>query len=224
MAVRRVWCSVNESPQLRPFVIENVRPTGRQLGVGSYGSVEELEVDGLMCAGKKLHDTLVEMGNAGVEDITQKFMEECQLMSGLRHPHIVQFLGICFLQNSNLPVLIMEFLLTSLDELLESKPDIPLYLKRSILRDVACGLVYLHNYSPPIVHRDLSSRNILLNSSMVAKITDLGVARILNLRPGQLAATMTQVKSCMSPQLVPHWLESAYASYEATGTSAQFAY
>ena len=194
MAVRRVRCSVNESPQLRPFVIENVRPTGRQLGVGSYGSVEELEVDGLMCAGKKLHDTLVEMGNAGVEDITQKFVEECQLMSGLRHPHIVQFLGICFLQNSNLPVLIMEFLLTSLDELLESKPDIPLYLKRSILRDVACGLVYLHNHSPPIIHRDLTSRNILLNSSMVAKITDLGVARILNLRPGQLAVTMTQVR------------------------------
>ena len=194
MAVRRVRCSVNESPQLRPFVIENVRPTGRQLGVGSYGSVEELEVDGLMCAGKKLHDTLVEMGNAGVEDITQKFVEECQLMSGLRHPHIVQFLGICFLQNSTLPVLIMEFLLTSLDELLESKPDIPLYLKRSILRDVACGLVYLHNHSPPIIHRDLSSRNILLNSSMVAKITDLGVARILNLHPGQLAATMTQVR------------------------------
>lgn len=194
MAVRRVRCSVSESSQLRPFVIDNVRPTGRQLGVGSYGSVEELEVDGLMCAGKKLHDTLVEMGNVGVEDFTQKFVEECQLMSGLQHPHIVQFLGICFLQNSNLPVLIMEFLLTSLDELLESKPDIPLYLKRSILRDVACGLVYLHNHSPPIIHRDLSSKNILLNSSMVAKITDLGVARILNLRPGQLAATMTQVR------------------------------
>ena len=151
-------------------------------------------MDGLMCAGKKLHDALVEAGNAGVQDITQKFVDECQLMSGLRHPHIVQFLGICFLRDSNLPVLIMEYLLTSLDELLESKPNIPLYLKRSILRDVACGLVYLHNHSPPIIHRDLTSRNILLNSSMVAKVADLGVARILNLRPGQQAATMTQVR------------------------------
>ena len=40
--------------ELRQFILPVARPTGKRLGVGSYGSVEELEVDGLMCAGKRL--------------------------------------------------------------------------------------------------------------------------------------------------------------------------
>ena len=46
-------------PGLQQFVLPDVRPTGRQLGVGSYGSVEELEVNGLVCAGKRLHPALL---------------------------------------------------------------------------------------------------------------------------------------------------------------------
>ncbi len=80
-----------------------MRPTGRALGVGSYGSVDEVEVDGLICAGKKIHEVLL---NAGAEFIAQKYVEECQLMSDMRHPHIVQFLGLCFLEDSALPVLV----------------------------------------------------------------------------------------------------------------------
>ena len=69
------------SPELQRFVLPEVRPTGRQLGVGSYGSVEELEINGLVCAGKRLHDALVEQGNAGVSSITRKYLQECQVMS-----------------------------------------------------------------------------------------------------------------------------------------------
>ena len=68
------------SPELQRFVLPEVRPTGRQLGVGSYGSVEELEINGLVCAGKRLHDALVEQGNAGVSSITRKYLQECQVM------------------------------------------------------------------------------------------------------------------------------------------------
>ena len=117
-----------------------------------------------------------------------------QLMAEMRHPHIVQFLGLCFLEGSALPVLV-ELLDSSLDDLLESSrsPGLPLALKQSLLRDVARGLVYLHTRNPPIVHRDLSARNILLTSSLAAKISDLGNARIVNLQPGQLARTLTRV-------------------------------
>ena len=68
------------SPELQRFVLPEVRPTGKQLGVGSYGSVEEVEVNGLVCAGKRLHDALVEQGNAGVTNITRKYLRECQVM------------------------------------------------------------------------------------------------------------------------------------------------
>ena len=146
-----------------------------------------------MCAGKRIHESLIEQGNFGAENIVSKYVEECQLMSDLRHPHLVQFLGVSFLPNSTLPVLVMERLLTSLDDLLEHNPDIPLSLKRSILANVARGLVYLHSRSPPVIHRDLSAKNVLLNSAMVAKITDLGNARIVSFQPGQLARTLSRI-------------------------------
>ena len=65
--------------ELQCFVLPEVRATGRQLGEGSYGSVEELKVKGLVCAGKRLHKALVEQGNAGVEKIVSRFLEECKV-------------------------------------------------------------------------------------------------------------------------------------------------
>ena len=86
----------------------------------------------------------------------------------------------------------MEKLSTSLDDLLEKHKEIPLDVKYSILVDVSRGLVYLHCRDPAIAHRDLTARNILLDLGLTAKIADLGVARMVNLRPGQVAATMTR--------------------------------
>ncbi len=114
-------------------------------------------------------------------------------MSRLRHPHIVQFLGVCYLPRASLPVLLMEKLLTSLDNLIETSPNIPIHLKVHFLMGTSRGLVYLHSYTPPIAHRDLSAKNILVDSGLNAKIADLGVSRTVNVRPGQLAATMTQM-------------------------------
>ena len=112
-------------------------------------------------------------------------------MSQLRHPHIVQFLGVAYLPGSPIPVLLMEKLQTSLDSLLETSPNIPLDVKVHLLTGTAQGVVYLHSHTPPIAHRDLTARNILIDSGLSAKIADLGVARMVNIQPGQLAATMT---------------------------------
>ena len=192
---------LRDHPELRPFVLTNVRLTGTRIGAGAYGSVEEVEIPGAVCAAKKIHDIFQDRSEIPAEDLRKastQFVKECQLMSTLRHPHIVQFLGVCFLPGSRLPALVMELLLTSLHDLLgdsEPPPDVPkpffpLGLKRSILHDVAQGLAYLHDRSPPIIHRDLSARNVLLNSAMVAKIADLGVARIVPRM--RAAATMTK--------------------------------
>ena len=120
-----------------------------------------------------------------------KFEKECHLLSNLRHPYIVQFLGVYIEKASGAPVIVMEYLPTSLAACVQTKPNIPRYLQISMLHNIALGLAYLHGHSPPIIHRDLTANNILLTSNMVAKIADLGVARILDLTPKR-AMQLTQ--------------------------------
>ena len=121
-------------------------------------------------------------------------------MSKLRHPHIVQFLGVFFedqqrsrelsdqqsvmysppgpppIGATDLPWLVMEYLPYTLDHILEKYQNIPLHVKVSFLHGIAKGLLYLHNKG--IFHRDLSARNVLITSSMEAKIADFGVSRL----------------------------------------------
>ena len=104
--------------ELKPFVLESVQRTGRHLGVGSYGTVEELRVSGALCAGKKLHETLLDPLDEGVDCMLERFASECRLMAELRHPHVVQFMGLCYLPGVNPPVLVMERMDTSLDQVI----------------------------------------------------------------------------------------------------------
>ena len=140
-----------------------------------------------------MHEALIDADNDGAENIAVKYVQECQIMANLRHPNIAQFLGICFLENCLLPVLLMEKLDDCLDNLLETVPNIPLALKRSMLEDVARGLLYLHSHNPQIIHRDLTAKNVLLTFGLVAKITDFGNSRIVNFQPGQLARTLSRL-------------------------------
>ena len=162
-----------------------------------HGMAMQVEVNGLVCAGKIIHEVLLDADNVGVQDIAAKYVQECQLMSDLRHPNITQFLGLCFHPNSQLPVLVMERLDDSLSNLLETVPNIPLTSKWSILEDIARGLLYLHKHDPQIIHRDLTANNVLLTSSLVAKITDLGNSRMVNTQPSQLARTLSQLPGTM---------------------------
>ena len=211
---------LRDHPDLRPFLLSNARPTGRTIGSGSFGSVEEVTIPGAVCAAKKIHNFFqdpTKMPREGIERASREFVRECQLMSTLRHPHIVQFLGVSFLRRSRMPALVMEYLLTSLHDVLDHEPPpqtkafIPLSLKSSILHDVASGLAFLHSHTPPIIHRDLSAKNILRNSGMVAKIADLGVARLV---PALRVATMTKAPGA-SIYMPPEALEDK-SRYDVT--------
>ena len=170
---------ISKHPELKPFVLVDVRCTGNEIDSGAYGTVHEVFVG---AAAKTISES--------TEMKLDRFAKEGLLMSTLRHPNIVQ-LGVCVLPNSQLPSLVMERLLTSLHNLLVSDLSFfSLELKCSVLYDVASGLAYLHERSPPIIHRDLSAKNVLLSSEMVAKIANLGVAR--NAPCVRAAATMTK--------------------------------
>ncbi len=170
-------------PELKEFIIHDIKRTGVHLGAGSYGDVEELCWNGTKCAGKRLHDTLLGTISNGTSKAANKFVSECKIIAKIRHPNIVMFLGLCFFRdhnNQSRPVLVMEKLNDNLNNLLEEKPNIQLAVKCSILMDIIRGLVHLHSHNPPIAHRDLTSRNILLTNSLQAKIADLGTARMLS--------------------------------------------
>ena len=169
-----------------PYKLTGVRMTDRELGNGSYATVFELEYTGLKCAGKKIHELLLRRGGDASYTV-RRFDEECHLLSQIRHPNIIQFLGVYFQQGVRAPILLMEFLPTNLTSCIEKYGILPKEINYSILHDVSVGMCYLHGQTPPIIHRDLSSNNVLLTPNMTAKISDLGVARILNLTPLQVS-------------------------------------
>ena len=165
--------------------------------------VKELKFQGLKCVGKKIHDILFNSATPQEQAaLLERFAGECELLSGLHHPCIVQVLGVCFEQGSPLPVLVMEYLHTTLSACLARYGVLPKEISYGILHDVALGLRYLHEHSPPIIHRDLSANNVLFTSNMNAKLSDLGVAKILNLIPARMTQ-MTQTKAPGTPCYMP---------------------
>ena len=164
-------------------------------GRGSFGAVYEVEVYGVPCIAKCLHDILVsyqaqhqgsmKLDEKGVDAIRSKFRDECTLHSQLRHPNIVQFLGVHYGMYSGELALIVEKLEWDLEKFLKTYKQIPDSIKISLLLDVAYGLVYLHSRTPCVIHRDLSAANVLISRDGRAKIADLGASKILDLNSSQ---------------------------------------
>ena len=178
---------------LSRFELDGVEEKGREIGRGSYAVVEELDFRGLSCVGKSIHEELYDNASDRERvDMLGRFGAECELLSQVRHPHVVQFVGVHFKQGSRLPVLVMERLDSTLSDCLDRYGKLPNEVSYSVIHEVAVGLRYLHGYAPnPIVHRDLTANNVLLTSDMKAKISDLGVAKILNLNPARMAQMTT---------------------------------
>jgi serine/threonine protein kinase len=167
----------------------------RRAGTGAYGYVFKVSVGGVERIAKKLHSSFVDASRVSVrerESIASKFRNECVILSKLRHPNIVQFIGVHYGRRGRDDLtLIMECVNSDMDEYLRVNPNIPLPVKVSILLGISYGLVYLHERNPPIVHRDLTARNILITDKCQAKIADLGVAKVVDIQQ-QLATAHTQ--------------------------------
>ena len=180
------------SDELAPYAIPCLEGLELSDGVGrgSFGVVYEVTVNGLPCIAKRLHDILINKRNVSQLErnaIAAKFRSECVLLSRLRHPNIVQFLGVHFGRDRYDLTLVMERMHMDLEAGLEKFPNVPLPFKIRILLDVSYGLMHLHSQSPPVVHRDFKTDNILLSPDFRAKVADLGMSKVLNLSPQQLS-------------------------------------
>ena len=185
---------VSEAVHHLKIPASEVKPTDNVLGYGSYGKVFEVEYDGKSFAAKEVHPYMIE--HAREEErakVKQIFLRDCQVWSALRHPNLVQFLGIYYPSGdeTGLPVMVMEKMHETMTSLIEKRDNIPLLVKLSILHDVALGLSYLHGCNPTITHRDLSSSKVLLTSQLEAKITDYGLAK----------ATMIEISKTITKSL-----------------------
>ena len=123
--------------------------------------------------------------------MTFKYVNLCRILSNLRHPNIIQFLGLCFLQDHPLPMIVTEKMEGNLHSLLETVSNIPMMLKQSLLEDVARGLHYLHTFNPIITHGVLTARNVLYTSSLTAKITDISNTQMVTFQSEQLSQTLS---------------------------------
>ena len=148
----------------------------RSLGVGSYGAVYIAKCDQLPCAAKLLHPVLVDQR---AQRNRLRFEQECQFLSDIRHPNIIQYLGTRKDPKSGLTVLLMELMDENLTNFLErSQEPLPYHLEINLCHDIALALAFLH--SNGIIHRDLSSNNVLLIAGSRAKVTDFGTSMLLD--------------------------------------------
>ena len=168
--------------------VQVLKDEDSELGVGSYGAVYKAKCDDLLCAAKVLHRALFQTNDPGARDVLSRFQQECRFLSQIRHPHIVQYLGMWRDPEFQLPVLLMELLDESLTKYLKrSNAPLPYHIEINITHDVALALAFLH--SKDIVHRDLSSNNVLLIAGQRAKVTDFGMSKLVDAR--SLRRTLT---------------------------------
>ena len=165
---------VRSSDQFCTVHREEIQFTDQELGRGGWAVVKVAKFRGLQVAAKCLHTLIVSDYNR------QLFVREMSIAARVRHPNLVQFIGAMM---EGEPIILTELMATSLRAVLERRPFNPAQIT-SISLDVARALNYLHLMHPdPIIHRDISSANVLLepgpNNSWRAKVSDYGSANFL---------------------------------------------
>ena len=153
---------------------DEIELTGRELGTGAYGTVKVATFRGCRVAAKCYHQILLSERNL------RFYNREISMAARLRHPNLVQFIGASIEREL---ILLTEIMTTSLNSVLDrgklSEGSIV-----SISLDVTKALNYLHLMQPePIIHRDISSTNVLLDplpdDHWKAKISDYGSVNLL---------------------------------------------
>ncbi|CAH3180084.1 unnamed protein product, partial [Porites lobata] len=153
---------------------DEIQLTNRCLGRGGWGSVYEGVYCGCTVAVKQIHDLILSPHNMLL------FEREMNIASKCRHPHLLQFIGAT--NDERNPLFVTELMEKSLRALLEQRQLAEVEI-RVISLDVARAINYLHQKKPePIIHRDVSSANVLLwrqGDKWRGKVSDYGTANFM---------------------------------------------
>jgi hypothetical protein len=146
-----------------------------RVGEGTFAYVYSSSLDGQTVAVKRLIN----------EADYRELRKEAANLVFLKHRNVVELLGVCYKP----PALVTEFMERgSLFEYLQDK-SVPITWKQKIsfARDIAAGMNFLHTTTPPVLHRDLKSANVLLNKDLTCKISDFGtVAMVVPFTTGKV--------------------------------------
>lgn len=166
------------------FALKGVTLSDQSLGAGSYGSVVLASYRSTPVAAKSMHSVLQQSAY-----YSWQHEKEIETLSEIRHPNIVQFLGTHSDEQGSL-FLIMEHVeggsVSDLVVFLQAgQKKVSLSQKMNIFIGIGRALEYLH--SIPLVHRDLSSSNVLLTKELQVKVSDFGMCRAFTNQPSTLA-------------------------------------
>jgi hypothetical protein len=196
----------------------------RTIGEGSFGLVWMARYLQTTVAVKILtHDLKRDVGTGASDSalsqqpssqVMSALQREASIMAGLRHPNCIQYLGATL----NPPALIMEYCSKrSVDTLLAGASTDPKLAKQldwvhlmSMACDAAKGMLYLHTRSPPIVHRDLKSPNLLVDGLWHVKVSDFNLSRALE---NNAVVSSLQITN-------PRWLAPEVLKGGQAGTAA----
>ncbi|KAG5541714.1 hypothetical protein RHGRI_021519 [Rhododendron griersonianum] len=148
------------------------------IGKGGYGDVYKATLPSAnTVAVKKLHPL-------SEKDNRRGFLNEVRALTEIKHRNIVKFFGFC--SHARNSFLVYEYLergsLASIFSRDEEAKQLDWPKRLNIIKGVAHALSYMHHdCKPPIVHRDISSNNVLIDDEYEARVSDFGMAKLLKL-------------------------------------------
>jgi len=147
------------------------------IGSGGYGTVYKAQLQGgRLVAVKKIHPTEDDISDE------KRFLGEIEVLTKIRHRSIVKLYGFC--SHRRYKFLVYDYIergnLRSVLQNEELAKELDWKKRVSVARDVAQAIYYLHHEcNPPIIHRDVTSNNILLDADFKSYVSDFGIARML---------------------------------------------
>uniref|UniRef100_A0A8C6VPP9 Receptor-interacting serine/threonine-protein kinase 2 n=1 Tax=Naja naja TaxID=35670 RepID=A0A8C6VPP9_NAJNA len=167
-------CSPCNISYTLPIISSNKLPDQRFVSRGAYGTVSSARHADwrIPVAVKSLQGSLLESER-------DSLLKEAEILHQARFSYILPILGIC--NEPQFLGIVTEYMPNgSLNQLLYEKniyPNVAWSLRYRILYEIALGVNYLHNLSPPLMHHDLKTQNILLDSEFHVKIADFGLSK-----------------------------------------------